>query len=82
MLGTGYQQEVSLEKLFMDVAVYNEMIRVRPYHDPAHLAFRHALSRRGVAHLTIPTDIQIADSNANPWEAVAPAVMSPRRLSS
>src|SRR5579871_2697858 len=28
MLGTGYQQEVSLEKLFMDVAVYNEMIRV------------------------------------------------------
>src|SRR5213080_4873628 len=26
MLGTGYQQEVHLEKLFMDVAEYNEMI--------------------------------------------------------
>src|SRR6201999_2308874 len=27
MLGTGYQQEVALEKLFIDVAEYNEMIR-------------------------------------------------------
>jgi len=80
MLGTGYQQEVSLEKLFMDVAVYNEMVRV-----PAQvstlvdLAIRHALSRRGVAHLTIPTDIQIADAGANPWEATAPAVIKPTR---
>ena len=29
MLGTGYQQEVSLERLFMDVAEYNEMILCR-----------------------------------------------------
>ena len=28
MLGTGYQQEVALEKLFIDVAEYNEMIHV------------------------------------------------------
>src|SRR5271154_3582451 len=28
ILGTGYQQEVALDKLFMDVSVYNEMIRV------------------------------------------------------
>ncbi len=28
MLGTGYQQEVPLEKLFIDVAEYNQMIRV------------------------------------------------------
>ena len=28
MLGTGYQQEVHLEKLFMDVAEYDEMIHV------------------------------------------------------
>lgn len=78
MLGTGYQQEVSLEKLYMDVAVYNEMIRV-PVQTTTlvDLAVRHALSRRGVAHLTIPTDIQIADADANPWEAVAPAVVKP-----
>ncbi|HVB05298.1 MAG TPA: thiamine pyrophosphate-dependent enzyme [Acidimicrobiales bacterium] len=78
MLGTGYQQEVALEKLFMDVAEYDEMIRV-PVQVPTlvDLACRHALSRRTVAHLTIPTDIQIADAGANPWEAVAPAVISP-----
>jgi pyruvate dehydrogenase (quinone) len=78
MLGTGYQQEVALEKLFMDVSVYNEMIRV-PVQIPTlvDLAIRHALSRRGVAHLTIPTDIQVADADANPWEATAPAVIKP-----
>src|ERR1039458_9132957 len=26
MLGTGYQQEVALERLFMDVAEYNQMV--------------------------------------------------------
>ena len=78
MLGTGYQQEVSLEKLYMDVAVYNEMIRV-PAQVPTlvDLAIRHALSRKGVAHLTIPTDIQVAEAGANPWMATAPAVIKP-----
>ena len=41
------------------------------------IAIRHALTRRGVAHLTIPTDIQIADAGANPWSAPAPAVNQP-----
>jgi pyruvate dehydrogenase (quinone) len=78
MLGTGYQQEVALEKLYMDVAEYNEMIRV-PVQVPTlvDLAVRHALARRGVAHLTIPTDIQVADAGANPWDAPAPAVIEP-----
>jgi pyruvate dehydrogenase (quinone)/pyruvate oxidase len=78
MLGTGYQQEVALEKLFMDVAEYNEMIRV-PAQVPTlvDLAVRHALARRGVAHLTIPTDVQIAEAGSNPFEAVAPAVIKP-----
>jgi pyruvate dehydrogenase (quinone)/pyruvate oxidase len=78
MLGTGYQQEVALEKLFIDVAEYNEMIRV-PVQIPTlvDLAIRHALTRRGVAHLTIPTDIQVADADANPWSAPAPAVIQP-----
>ena len=78
MLGTGYQQEVALEKLFIDVADYNEMIHV-PAQLPTlvDIAIRHALTRRGVAHLTIPTDIQIADAGANPWSAPAPAVNQP-----
>jgi pyruvate dehydrogenase (quinone) len=78
MLGTGYQQEVALEKLFMDVAVYDEMIRL-PVQVPTlvDLAVRNALARRGVAHLTMPTDIQIAPAGLNPFEAVAPAVVKP-----
>jgi pyruvate dehydrogenase (quinone) len=78
MLGTGYQQEVALEKLYMDVAEYNEMIRV-PSQVPTlvDLAVRHALARRGVAHLTMPTDIQVAEAGANPWDGPAPAVIKP-----
>ncbi|MDQ1507656.1 MAG: hypothetical protein QOD57_5383 [Actinomycetota bacterium] len=74
LLGTGYQQEVHLEKLFADVAEYNAMVHV-PVQIPAlvDLAVRTALARRGVSHLTIPNDVQIADADANPWAEVAPA---------
>jgi pyruvate dehydrogenase (quinone) len=76
MLGTGYQQEVALEKLYMDVAEYNQMI-YGPVQIPTlvDLAVRHALARRTVSHLTIPTDIQLADADANPYSAPAPAVI-------
>jgi pyruvate dehydrogenase (quinone) len=78
MLGTGYQQEVALEKLYMDVAEYNQMIHVpTQVVTLVDLAVRHALARRGVAHLTIPTDIQVADAGENPWDAPAPAVIKP-----
>src|SRR5579859_4863104 len=78
MLGTGYQQEVNLEKLFMDVAEYDQMIHV-PVQIPTlvDLAVRHALARRTVSHLTVPNDIQVADADADPYEAVAPAVVKP-----
>ncbi|HVX21404.1 MAG TPA: thiamine pyrophosphate-dependent enzyme [Acidimicrobiales bacterium] len=78
MLGTGYQQEVALEKLYMDVAEYDQMVHV-PSQVPTlvDLAVRHALARRTVAHLTIPTDIQVADAGANPWDGPAPAVITP-----
>jgi pyruvate dehydrogenase (quinone)/pyruvate oxidase len=74
LLGTGYQQEVHLEKLFADVADYNAMVHV-PVQIPAlvDLAVRNALARRAVSHLTIPNDVQIADAEANPWAEVAPA---------
>ncbi|HLH29027.1 MAG TPA: thiamine pyrophosphate-dependent enzyme [Acidimicrobiales bacterium] len=78
MLGTGYQQEVSTEKLYMDVAEYDEMVHV-PAQVPTlvDLAVRHALARRGVAHLTMPTDVQIADADLEPFEAPAPATIKP-----
>jgi pyruvate dehydrogenase (quinone) len=74
LLGTGYQQEVNLDKLYADVAEYDQMI-----YNPAQLpsvvdnAIRTAYARRGVAHITVPNDIQIADAGADPWQHVAPA---------
>src|SRR6476659_9885349 len=59
LIGTHYQQDVDLDKLFMDVAVYNQRVM-----GPAHVvsvldeAIKTALARRTVAHITIPKDIQ------------------------
>ena len=74
LLGTGYQQEVALDKLYADVAEYDMMIS-NPVQIPAvvDLAIRTAYARRGVAHITVPNDIQVADADADPWQHVAPA---------
>src|SRR5215470_6560961 len=74
LLGTGYQQEVALDKLYADVAEYDMMIS-NPVQIPAvvDLAVRTAYARRGVAHITVPNDIQVADAGADPWQHVAPA---------
>lgn len=59
LIGAQYQQDVDLDKVFTDVAVFNERVM-----GPAHVvnmvdeAVRHALGRRGVAHLSIPKDVQ------------------------
>lgn len=59
LVGTYTQQDVALDKLFMDVCVYDERVM-----GPAHvenltdLACRMALAYHGVAHLTIPVDFQ------------------------
>ncbi len=74
VLGTAYQQEVHLDRLFADVAEYNQVVM-----NPAQLpglvdnAIRTAYARRGVAHLCVPNDIQVADADADPWKHVAPA---------
>ena len=74
VLGTGYQQEVHLDRLYEDVAVYDQMI-YNPAQLPAlvDIAVRTAYARRGVAHLTVPTDIQVAKAGENPYEEVGPA---------
>ncbi|HKD99130.1 MAG TPA: thiamine pyrophosphate-dependent enzyme [Micromonosporaceae bacterium] len=74
VLGTGYQQEVHLDRLYQDVSEYNEMV-TNPAQLPAlvDIAMRTAYSRRGVAHLTIPNDLQVAEAGENPWPSVAPA---------
>jgi pyruvate dehydrogenase (quinone) len=59
LIGTHYQQDVDLDKLFMDVAAYSERVM-----GPAHVdnvvdeAIKTAIARRTVAHVTIPKDIQ------------------------
>jgi pyruvate dehydrogenase (quinone)/pyruvate oxidase len=74
VLGTGYQQEVHLERLYEDVAVYDEVV-TNPAQLPAlvDIAVRTAYARQGVAHLTVPNDIQVAEASENPYENVAPA---------
>src|SRR5579863_1990493 len=63
LIGMDYQQDVDLDKLFMDVSEFNERIM-----GPAHavnvvdMAVRTSYGRRGVAHICIPKDIQ-------EWEA-------------
>ena len=62
LISTYTQQDVELDKLFMDVCEYNARI-MSPAHveNVADLACRTALSRRGVAHITFPVDLQDAE---------------------
>jgi pyruvate dehydrogenase (quinone)/pyruvate oxidase len=59
LIGTFTQQDVALDKLYMDVAVYNERI-MGPTHveNVTDLACRTALAYRGVSHITFPVDFQ------------------------
>src|SRR3954447_8644712 len=59
LIGTHTQQDVALDKLFMDVAEYNERI-MGPTHveNVIDLACRTAISYRKVAHITFPVDFQ------------------------
>jgi pyruvate dehydrogenase (quinone) len=66
LIGTHYQQDVDLDKLFTDVAAYSERIM-----GPAHVcnvvdgAIKTALARRTVAHITVPKDIQDWSQNGD-----------------
>ena len=73
VLGSAYQQEVHLDRLFADVAAYNLLVS-NPRQMPAvvDLAVRTALSRRTVAHLTFPNDVQVAPVAEDPYAHVGP----------
>jgi pyruvate dehydrogenase (quinone) len=59
LIGTYTQQDVALDKLFMDVAAFNERI-MGPTHveNITDLACRMALAYRAVSHITFPVDLQ------------------------
>ncbi|HYK50845.1 MAG TPA: thiamine pyrophosphate-dependent enzyme [Terriglobales bacterium] len=59
LIGTYTQQDVALDRLFIDVATYNERV-MSPTHveNVVDLAVRTALAYRTVSHLTFPVDLQ------------------------
>src|SRR5215467_9617636 len=59
LVHTYTQQDVELDKLYIDVAYYNTRV-MGPTHveNVTDLACRSALAYRGVSHITIPVDIQ------------------------
>ncbi len=62
LIGTNYLQDMNQDYFYQDVAVYNQRLM-----GPAHAknivdyACRAALSQRGVSHLALPIDYQVAD---------------------
>ncbi|WP_249789700.1 thiamine pyrophosphate-dependent enzyme [Bradyrhizobium hereditatis] len=65
LLHTFTQQDVELDKLFMDVCVYNSRV-MGPHHvqNVMELACRTALAYHGVSHVTVPVDIQSQPASA------------------
>src|SRR5690349_10318656 len=68
VLGTGYQQEVNLDRLYEDVTDFNQVV-MNPAQLPGlvDIAVRTAYARRGVAHLTLPNDVQVAPAHEDPY---------------
>jgi len=59
LLNTHSQQDVDLDRVFMDVSVYNARVMGPRHVEPVtHLACRTALAESGVAHITMPVDLQ------------------------
>ena len=59
LIDTEAQQDISLDRIYMDVAIYNTRV-MGPTHveKVTHQACRMAISRRGVAHINFPVDFQ------------------------
>ncbi len=59
LMATRTQQDVELDKLFMDVAYYNARVMGAAHvENVVSLACRTALAYRTVSHVTVPVDIQ------------------------
>ena len=72
LIDTHTQQDVDLDRLFTDVAVYNARVMGCAHaRNVTDLACRTALNFRGVAHLNVPTDIQDEESDERSKRNVA-----------
>ncbi|MGW5723592.1 thiamine pyrophosphate-binding protein [Amycolatopsis sp. NPDC003865] len=65
VLGRGAFQDVDLSAVFRDVAVSTTTVHSGSDHaELAALAVKHAVDRRGVAHLVLPDEVQVLPSAA------------------
>ncbi|HET6573368.1 MAG TPA: thiamine pyrophosphate-dependent enzyme [Fimbriiglobus sp.] len=59
LIDTHTQQDIDLDRVFMDVAVYSTRVMgVAHVENVTHQACRIALARRGVSHINFPVDFQ------------------------
>ncbi|MEA2645475.1 MAG: hypothetical protein QOE92_558 [Chloroflexota bacterium] len=59
LVGTHYQQDVNIDYLFQDVAVFNQRVMSAAHvANLVDLGIRTALARRGVAAIAFPNDLQ------------------------
>jgi pyruvate dehydrogenase (quinone)/pyruvate oxidase len=67
LIGTSYLQDMNVDYMFNDVAIYNQRI-MSPQNvtNVVDYACRTALSERGPAHLAFPIDVQAASEEAGP----------------
>jgi pyruvate oxidase len=67
VLGRGAFQDLDLTAVFSDVAVSSTVVQSGSDHaELAALAVKHAVDRRGVAHLVLPDEVQELPSDAAP----------------
>jgi len=78
LLGTGFQQELQLEKAFEDVADYNVRVNV-PVQIPAvvDIGIGHALATGTVSHITFPPDLEETTADPSPWMLMTPTGAPP-----
>jgi thiamine pyrophosphate-dependent acetolactate synthase large subunit-like protein/nitrite reductase/ring-hydroxylating ferredoxin subunit len=63
--GRGAFQDLDLDRVFSDVAVYSQTVHAGSDHaELMSLACKHALVERGVAHLVLPDEVQVLPSDA------------------
>jgi pyruvate dehydrogenase (quinone) len=74
LLGTGFDQELCLDKVFADVADYNARVHV-PLQIPAmvDIGIGNAMARGSVSHITLPWGLEPAPDGSGPWMAPASA---------
>ncbi len=70
LLGTGFDQDVCLDKVLADVADYNARVHV-PVQIPAmvDIGIGNAVARGSVSHITFPWSLEPGAAESGPWMA-------------